>query len=72
MLSFGAESFIFQLLTRNMKIMTSRTINLPIVLYGCEIWLLILREEHRLKLFENRVVEENIGSKRDEVTAEWR
>ena len=48
-----------------------RTIILP-VLYGCETWLLILREEHRLRVFENRVLRRVFGPKRDEVTGEWR
>jgi hypothetical protein len=41
-------------------------------LYGCETWSVIPKEEHRLKLFENRVLREIFGSKRDEVTGEWR
>jgi hypothetical protein len=45
---------------------------LPVVLYGCETWLLALREECRLSLFENRVVRIVFGPKRDEVTREWR
>jgi hypothetical protein len=48
------------------------TIILPVVLYGCEIWSLILREEHRLRVFENRVLRRIFGPKRDEVTGEWR
>jgi hypothetical protein len=48
-----------------------KTIILPVVLYGCETWSLTLREEHRLRVFENRVL--NIcGPKRDEVMGEWR
>ena len=60
------------LLTRNKKIKIFRTINLPVVLYGCETWSLILREEHRLKLFENRLLRRIFGPRRDEVTGEWR
>jgi len=45
---------------------------LPVVLYGCETWSLILREERRLRLFENRVVTRIIRPKRDEVTGKWR
>jgi hypothetical protein len=45
---------------------------LPVVLYGCETWSLILREEHRLRVFENRVVRRIFGPKRDEVTGGWR
>ena len=49
-----------------------RTIILPVVLYGCETWSLTLREERRLRVFENRVLRRVFGSKRDEVTREWR
>ncbi|KAJ4436699.1 hypothetical protein ANN_16831, partial [Periplaneta americana] len=45
---------------------------LPIVLYGCETWTLNLREEHRLRVFENKVLRKIFGAKRDEVTGEWR
>jgi hypothetical protein len=44
-----------------------RTIIVPVVLYGCEIWLLTVREEHRLRVFENRVLRGIFGPKRDEV-----
>ena len=49
-----------------------RTIILPVVLYGCETWSLTLRDEHRLRVFENRVLRRVFGPKRDEVTGEWR
>jgi hypothetical protein len=42
------------------------------VLYGCETWSLTLREEHRPRVFENRVLRRIFGPKRDEVTGEWR
>jgi hypothetical protein len=45
---------------------------LPAVLYGCETWSPILREEHRLRVVENRVLRRIFGSKRDEVTGGWR
>jgi hypothetical protein len=45
---------------------------LPVVLYGCETWSHTLREEHRLRVFENRVLRRIFGPKRDEVTGEWR
>jgi hypothetical protein len=45
---------------------------LPVVLYGCETWSLTLREEHRLRVFENRVLRRIFGPKRDEVTGERR
>jgi hypothetical protein len=43
-----------------------------VVLYGCETWSLILREEHRLRVFENRMLRTIFGPKRDEVTGDWR
>jgi hypothetical protein len=43
-----------------------------VVLYGCETWSLTIREEHRLRVFENRVLRRIFGPKRDEVTGEWR
>ena len=49
-----------------------RTIILPVVLYGCEIWSLTLREKRRLRVFENRVLRRVLGPKRDEVTGECR
>jgi hypothetical protein len=42
------------------------------VLYGCETWSLTLREDCRLKVFENKVLRRIFGPKRDEVTGEWR
>jgi hypothetical protein len=55
------------LLSKNVNINIYRTIILPAVLYGCEIWSLTLREAHRLRVFENRVLR-RFGPKRDEVT----
>jgi hypothetical protein len=54
-------------LSRNKKIKIYRTIILPVVLYGCETWSLTLREELRLRVFENRVLRRIFGPKRDEV-----
>jgi hypothetical protein len=54
------------------KIKIYRTIILRVVLYGCETWSLTLREECRLRVFENRVLRRIFGPKRDEVTGEWR
>jgi len=56
------------LLSKNIKIKIYRTIILPVVLYGCETWLLVLRDEHRLRVFENRVLRSIFGPKRDEIT----
>jgi hypothetical protein len=58
-----------RLLSRNVKVKIYKTIFLP-VLYGCETWSLTLREEHRLRVFENRVLRRIFGPKRDEVTGE--
>jgi hypothetical protein len=60
------------LLSKNLKIRICKTIILPVILYGCEIWSLTLREEHRLGVFENRVLRKIFGPKRDEVTGGWR
>jgi hypothetical protein len=59
------------LLYKNLKIKIYRSIILPIVLYGCETWSLTLREECRLKVFENRVLRRIFGPKRNEVIREW-
>jgi hypothetical protein len=59
-------------LSKNTKIKIYRSIFVPAVLYGCETWSLTLREEHRLRVFENRVLKRIFGPKRDEVTGEWR
>jgi hypothetical protein len=48
------------------------TIILAVILYGCETWSLTLREEQKLRVFENRVLRRIFGPKRDEVTGEWR
>ena len=60
------------LLSKNLKIKIYRTILLPVVFYGCETWSLTLREERRLRVFENRVLKRIFGPKRDEVTRKWR
>jgi hypothetical protein len=60
------------LLSKNLKIKIYRTIILLVVLYGCETWSLTLREERRLKAFRNRVLRRIFGTKRDDVTGEWR
>jgi hypothetical protein len=62
----------FRLLSRNVKVKIYKTIILPVVLYGCETWSLTLREKHRLRVFENRVLRRIFGPKWDEVTGEWR
>ena len=61
-----------RLVSRKLKIKIYRTIILPVVLYGCEAWSLILREVRKLRVFENMVLRRIFGTRRDEVTAEWR
>jgi len=61
-----------RLLSKNVKIKIYKTIILPVVLYGCETWLLTLREERRLRVFENKVLRRIFGPRRDEVMGEWR
>jgi len=57
LLSFGAESFVFQVAIQKFKDQDIyRTITLPVVLYGCETWSLTLREERKLRVFENMVL----------------
>jgi hypothetical protein len=60
------------LLSKNLKIKRSRTINIPDVLCGCETWSLKLREERRLRGFGNMVSRRILGPKRNEVTGDWR
>ena len=60
------------LLSKNLKIKIYRTIILSVVLYGCETWSVTLREERRLRVFENRVLRRIFGPKRNGVTGEWR
>ncbi|KAJ4443710.1 hypothetical protein ANN_05385 [Periplaneta americana] len=60
------------LLSKNLKVRIYKTVILPVLLYGCETWTLTLREEHRLRVFENKVLRKIFGAKRDEVTGEWR
>jgi hypothetical protein len=61
-----------RLLSRSIKVKIYKTIILTVVLYGCETWSLTLREEYRLRVFENRVLRRIFGLKWDEVTGDWR
>ena len=60
------------LLSKNLKIMMYRIKIVPIVLYGCETWSVIMGEECSLRVFENRVLRRIFGVKKDEVTGELR
>jgi hypothetical protein len=69
----SVQNFSFsRLLSKNLSIIIYKTIILPVVLYGCETWSLTLREEHTLRVFENRVLKRIIGPKRGEVMGDWR
>jgi hypothetical protein len=62
----------YRLLSRNVKVKIYKTIILPDILYGCETWSLTLREENRLRMFENRVLTRTFGPNGDYVMGEWR
>ena len=70
-LKSGNASYCSVQVSKNIKIEIHRTIILSVVLYGCETWSHTMREEHRLRVFENWVLR-IFGPKRDEVTGEWR
>jgi hypothetical protein len=72
LLPFCPEPSVFSSPVKNLKIRIYKTIILPVVLYGCKTWSLTLREEHRLRVFENRLLRRIFGPKRDEVTGECR
>jgi len=59
-----------RLLYKHLKIKIYRTVILPVVMYGCETWSLALREETKLRVFENMVLRRIFGPRKDEVTGE--
>jgi hypothetical protein len=70
LLLFGSEPSVFSSAVEKLKNGIHKTIILPVVLYGFETWSLTLGEEHRLRVFENRVLGGIFGPKRDEVMGE--
>jgi hypothetical protein len=60
-----------RLVSKSLKIKIYKTVILPLVLCGCETWCLTLREEHRLRVFENRALRKIFGPKREE-DGPWR
>ncbi|KAJ4444587.1 hypothetical protein ANN_06383 [Periplaneta americana] len=69
----GEEPILHQTPGKPQKLFSSRLLSKNLkVLYGCETWILTLREDQRLKTFENKVLRKIFGAKRDEVTGEWR
>jgi hypothetical protein len=72
LLLFSPKYFLsFRLIQKNLKIKIYKTVILPVVLYGYETWSLALREGHRLRVFENRVLRRIFGPKREEDES-WR
>jgi hypothetical protein len=65
LLLFSPKYFVFPSHIKNLKIRIQKAVILPVVLFGCETWSLTLREEHRLRVFENRVLR-IYGPKREE------
>jgi hypothetical protein len=66
LLSFSPKYFVFPSHIKNLKTKIYKTVILPVVLYGCKTWSLTLREEHRLRVFENKVLRKIFGPKRKE------
>jgi hypothetical protein len=71
LLSFSPKSFVFPSDTTNLKVKIYKTVILPVVLYGCETWSLTSREEHRLRVSENRMLRRMFVPKREE-DGSWR
>jgi hypothetical protein len=70
MLPFSAEPFVLSPAVKNVMVRIYKTINLSVVLCGCGTWSLTVREEHKLRVFENRVMR-IFGPKKDEWTGGW-
>jgi hypothetical protein len=67
---FGPEPSFFSSVVENIKTRICKTITLPVVLYGCGTWSLTLKEEHRLRMIENRFLRRMFGPGKDEMTGE--
>jgi hypothetical protein len=72
MLPFGAEPFVLSPAVKNLKVRIYKTLIFPVVLYGCETWSMTVREKHKLRVFENKVLRRIFGPKGDGVTGGWR
>jgi hypothetical protein len=72
LLPFGPEPSVCSSAVEKLKIRIYESIIASVVLFGCETWSLTLREEHRLRVFEKRVLRRIFGPKRGKVTGEWR
>jgi hypothetical protein len=69
---YSVQNLTSHMLSKNIKIRIYKTIILPVVLYGCGTWCLTLKEEHRLRVFENRILRKIFGPKRNGVVGKWR
>jgi PAS domain-containing protein len=72
LLPFSPEHLSSHLQSKYIKTGICKTMILPVVLYGCETWSVTLKEEHRRRVFVNRVLRRIFGLKRDEVIGDWR
>jgi hypothetical protein len=70
-MSVGVQSFVFWFSIQKYTDQDIQKFNFSVVLYGCETWSLIFKEEHKLRVYENRVLRRIVGPNRDEVTGEW-
>jgi hypothetical protein len=71
--SYSVQSLLLpRLMSKHAKIRIHETIIFSLVLYGCETWYLTLREEHRVRVFESRLLSRMFGQKRDEIIGNWR
>ena len=68
---YSVQTLFSRLRSKSLKIIIYNTIILPVVLYGCEAWSLILRQESRLRVFENRILMQIYGPEKD-ANGEWR
>jgi hypothetical protein len=66
LLLFSSKYFVFPSYIKNLKIKIYKAVVFPVVLYGCETWSFTMGEEHRLRVFENRVLRKIFGTKREE------
>jgi hypothetical protein len=72
MLPFGPEPFVLSPAVKKLKVRIYKTIILPMILYWCETWSLTVREEHKLRVFENGELRRTFGPKRNGMTGGWR
>jgi hypothetical protein len=72
MLPFGPQLIVPSPAVKNGNVTIYKTIILPVVLYGCGTWSLTVREEHKLRVFENKVLRRRLRPRREGVTGGWR